>query len=232
MEDDNSHSAPDPGGPPSHLVPRKTPQQERSRALVDSILQAAARVLVERGAEFNTNLVAEAAGVSVGSIYQYFPNKDALLAALIERQAAAERGFIVESIRASRPQTIQAALEVVLDAAFAFRRLNPPLQQSLLELLDRIPQYPALRSEAAQTTLEFTQLLTPLVSDVRRPNLGRALFVVCNAVFSLTHRGILPRPKELGDEELRQEILDLVLPYLTESVALHSRSTPAHQKGL
>ena len=55
-------------------MPRKTPQQERSRALVDSILEAAARVLVERGADFNTNFVADAAGVSVGSVYQYFQN--------------------------------------------------------------------------------------------------------------------------------------------------------------
>lgn len=217
MDHDNSDSASNPDGPPSHLIPRKTPQQERSRALVDTILEAAARVLVDRGAEFNTNFVAEAAGVSVGSVYQYFPNKDALLAALIERQAATERRFIIEHMLALKPTSIRVALEAVLDATFAFRRRNLELQTALLQMLDRIPQYPALRAEASQTMLQFGELLAPLVGDVTRPNLGRALFVVCNAVFSLTHRGVVPRPADLSDDELRQEILALVLPYLTTS---------------
>lgn len=89
------------------------PQQERSRALVETILEAAARVLVTRGVDFSTNLVSEAAGVSVGSVYQYFPNKDALCAALIERQAARERTFIIEHMRRAQPTSVRAALEGV-----------------------------------------------------------------------------------------------------------------------
>ncbi|RVB24886.1 TetR/AcrR family transcriptional regulator, partial [Mesorhizobium sp. M7A.F.Ca.CA.004.05.1.1] len=58
---------------------RKAPRQQRSRATVDTIVEAAARVLARRGwAHFTTNETASAAGVSVGSIYQYFPNKLAL----------------------------------------------------------------------------------------------------------------------------------------------------------
>ncbi|XOT97655.1 TetR/AcrR family transcriptional regulator, partial [Alcaligenes pakistanensis] len=67
---------------------RRIPRQSRSRALVEAILEATARVLSERGyAGTNTNVVAEVAGVSVGSVYQYFPNKDSLIAALHERHA-------------------------------------------------------------------------------------------------------------------------------------------------
>ncbi|WP_397416665.1 TetR/AcrR family transcriptional regulator [Phenylobacterium sp.] len=68
------------------LRPRKTPRQARSTATVEAILSAAARVLAGQGLEgFNTNRVAEVAGVSIGSLYQYFPNKAALTAALIAR---------------------------------------------------------------------------------------------------------------------------------------------------
>src|SRR5581483_5981039 len=68
------------------LSPRKLPLQERSRETVAVILEAAARILEEQGFEgYNTNAVAERGGVSVGSVYQYFPNKDAMTLALIAR---------------------------------------------------------------------------------------------------------------------------------------------------
>jgi len=68
-------------------TPRKEPAQARSKALVDAIIEATARVLIAGGLEaLNTNEVAAVAGVSVGSLYQYFPSKEALLASLIERE--------------------------------------------------------------------------------------------------------------------------------------------------
>ncbi len=71
------------------IAPRKSPQQTRAESTVAVIVEAAARILERRGFEgFNTNAVAAKAGVSIGSLYQYFPNKDALLSALIAREAA------------------------------------------------------------------------------------------------------------------------------------------------
>lgn len=61
------------------VYPRKQPIQERSKLMVEDILEAASVVLLEKGLEaFNTNRVAEVAGVSIGSLYQYFPNKESL----------------------------------------------------------------------------------------------------------------------------------------------------------
>ncbi len=67
--------------------PRKTPVQERSRVTVDVILEAVARILTREGPNaVSTNRIAEVAGVSVGSVYQYFPNKNAIVDALVERK--------------------------------------------------------------------------------------------------------------------------------------------------
>jgi AcrR family transcriptional regulator len=71
------------------LVPRKTPKQRRAEATVVAIIEAAARILERDGLEgYNTNAVAESAGISVGSLYQYFPNKDAITRALVDREAS------------------------------------------------------------------------------------------------------------------------------------------------
>lgn len=72
------------------LAPRRTPQQERSAARVTRLLDAAATLIAEVGVEATTtNAIAAAAETSVGSLYQFFPNKDAVLSALAERLAEA-----------------------------------------------------------------------------------------------------------------------------------------------
>jgi AcrR family transcriptional regulator len=69
------------------LEPRKRPHQQRSAATVDAILEAAAHILERKGLDaLTTNAVAELAGVSIGSLYQYFPGKAAILAELIRRE--------------------------------------------------------------------------------------------------------------------------------------------------
>jgi len=81
--------------PRLNLTVRKLPRQKRSAVMVETILEAAARVLARESLDgFNTNRVAEVAGISVGSLYQYFPNKAALVAALIDRDHAALAGAL------------------------------------------------------------------------------------------------------------------------------------------
>ncbi|TIV67001.1 MAG: TetR family transcriptional regulator, partial [Mesorhizobium sp.] len=66
--------------------PRKNASQDRSRATVDALVEATARILVRDGFDkASTNRIAEEAGVSIGSLYQYYPSKEALVAAVIDR---------------------------------------------------------------------------------------------------------------------------------------------------
>ena len=117
---ENSHSQAAQRQPPQ---PRKQPRQARSLATVEAILEAAARVLAERGyAATNTNLVAERAGVSVGSLYQYFPNKDSLITALHERHAAQMYAAIAAVLAAERPQGLQGHVQAMVRALLAAQR--------------------------------------------------------------------------------------------------------------
>jgi AcrR family transcriptional regulator len=84
---------------------RKTPQQERSKTIFESILEAAAHILSTVGVDKSTtNKIAEMAGVSIGSLYQYFPNKEALVSAILERQFKKHAKLIEEKILTLRKQ--------------------------------------------------------------------------------------------------------------------------------
>jgi AcrR family transcriptional regulator len=98
--------------------------------MVAAILEAAARILERDGLErFNTNRVAEAAGVSVGSLYQYFPNKTALLAALVRQDAAAFGAALTEA--AMRGQTLRETVTALLEVVIAHQTARPALARAL-----------------------------------------------------------------------------------------------------
>lgn len=100
------------------LNPRKTPVQARSTASVDAILEATLQVLLEVGKErLTTTRVAQRAGVSVGTLYQYFPNKSALLQALLRQHFD---GVLEAVERACREQTGKALEEMATALIHAF----------------------------------------------------------------------------------------------------------------
>ncbi|WP_043201742.1 TetR/AcrR family transcriptional regulator [Paraburkholderia acidipaludis] len=114
---------------PAPLDARKQPMQRRSAATVEAILEAAARLLETSGLPgYTTNAVAERAGVSVGSLYQYFPNRDALTAALIERESAV---LLSEVDAAAMAPTCEAGLLGLVRAGVAHQMRRPALARVL-----------------------------------------------------------------------------------------------------
>src|SRR5271154_532489 len=113
--------------PNQRLTPRKLPTQQRSEATVEAILQAAAQVFERHGyAAGTTNRIAERAGVSIGSLYQYFPNKDAVLVALTERHIEAGAAVVaplLARLEASTP--LDDALRGLTAAMVALHRQRP-----------------------------------------------------------------------------------------------------------
>ncbi|ELW92633.1 TetR/AcrR family transcriptional regulator [Acinetobacter baumannii] len=112
--------------------PRKRPRQVRSEATFEAILGAAARILESLGfAGFNTNAVAELAGVSIGSLYQYFPSKDALIVELIRRERAKLSSRIVEAIQQHDAADLKEKLKLIISAAVQHQLSRPQLARKL-----------------------------------------------------------------------------------------------------
>ena len=111
------------------LSPRKKPAQSRAAFTVESILEGAAYILEHQGLEgYTTNEIAARAGVSIGSLYQYFPNKDAVTIALIERETA---GMVNEVIAALALTPAKRALREAIKASVRNQIRRPQLARLL-----------------------------------------------------------------------------------------------------
>jgi AcrR family transcriptional regulator len=130
-----------------HMEPRKQPAQARSAETVAAIVEAAARILEDKGFRgYNTNDVAARAGVSIGSLYQYFPNKDAITKALLRREteplsAALEQAGDAPSLAEGLQRFVQAAVahqlrRPVLARLLDFEEARLPLQAEVDALGD------------------------------------------------------------------------------------------------
>lgn len=123
-----------PSPPSTGYQPRKRPRQARSRATFDAILEAAAQVLARDGyAATTTNAIAERAGVSIGSVYEYFPGKDAIFACLRERLDQRSYDFVIERMQDVEGPTPAAFLRGVLEARIEAALEQPELQTLLRE---------------------------------------------------------------------------------------------------
>jgi len=142
---------------------RKRPSQARSAALVDAILQAAAQVVEAHGEPgFTTNRVAERAGVSIGSLYQYFPNRDVILAKLVIR-AEAQLRERVEAILA-QADDLHGGLSAMVGAAFAHYLAAPRLHASLAQAETRLG--PLVKEELAGAEARMSDLIAVFVARV------------------------------------------------------------------
>lgn len=134
------------------LAVRKAPRQRRSTSTVDALLEAAALVLEEGGLEgFNTNAIARRAGASIGTLYQYFPSKDALTLALLLREEA--RAYDAALAAASMPLW-RDALAAFIDVGVRQQLTRP----NLARLLDQEEERPDIRA-AKEGVNSFSDLM-------------------------------------------------------------------------
>jgi AcrR family transcriptional regulator len=157
--------------PKINLSPRKTPLQSRAQTMVELILEAAARVLTRESlAGFNTNRVAQVAGISIGSLYQYFPNKSALMAALIERAQEDLAQSLEQLVAQLGAQSLEDALLAIAQLAIRQQYANPLLAAALDYEEKRLP----VQKQLLQAESRLIESVTTLLQS-HRAELARGL---------------------------------------------------------
>ena len=193
---------------------RRKPKQRRSQETVDAILEATAQVLVTHGYEkASTNRIAKKAGVSVGSIYQYFGNKEALVTALAEDHArqmlAVMQDGLREHVDAPLPQVARAIVRTMVRA----HAVDPELHRVLTEQVPRGCDVRHLGAEIDASEALLRAFLERRRDEPRIDDLDVAVFVIIHTVEGLIHAAAQKRPDLLDDGRLEQAVVELLLCY-------------------
>ncbi|WP_394844803.1 TetR/AcrR family transcriptional regulator [Pendulispora brunnea] len=194
--------------------PRKRPRQARSQATVDALMDALAQVLTQHGYDGTTTArVAERAGVSIGSLYQYFPNKEALVAALIEHHATKIVADFEEALAGDDAASFEDALRVLARTVLGMHRIAPALHGILNEQVPRVGRI----AEAMAAGRGVEQVIERLL-NAHRDRLApgrdpaRAARVIATALEALVHKAVNGRPELLPG--LEDEVHALLVGYL------------------
>jgi len=199
----------------SPTKPRKSPQQDRSKATVEAILEAAAQLLVElRYARMTTAKVAARAGVSVGSLYQYFPSKDALVGALVARKFARVEPVMRDMIARTEGRPLEDRVRTIIAATLADKAENPALNQALAEQMPHVDgiDYKAAMSEAAVGMIRA--VLEQHRAEIAVDDLEFAAFILVHAVEGVVSATLLSTPVALGDPRLVDGLVRMAMGYL------------------
>ena len=193
---------------------RRKPKQRRSRQTVEAILDAVLRILRREGNRgVTTNRIAEVAGVSIGSVYQYFPDKRAIFAALHERHIEqidrmVER-TLVEHAASPLTELMTALIEGMLEA----HRADPELYEMMAA---EVPHRAGgTRDFSVRLHGAFRLALAARARELKKGrDLDRMAFVVGNLVDALSHAALLRRPAGMPLAHAKAEAVRAVLAYL------------------
>lgn len=193
---------------------RREPRQRRARHTVEAILDAVVRILKRGGvAAVTTNRIAEVAGVSIGSVYQYFPDKRAIFVALHDRhvrQIGAMVGAkLIEHAASPLDTLVRAMIEAMIEAHASDPELYDLLSSEVPHRAEGTEEFSVRLHNAFRLAIvsRTHELGTPRDPDT-------VAFIIANMIDALSHGAVLRRPERLSLEAAKDEAVRAVLAYL------------------
>jgi AcrR family transcriptional regulator len=195
-------------------VARRRPKQRRARQTVEAVLDAVSRILRRDGVKaVTTNRIAEVAGVSIGSVYQYFPDKRAIFIALHERHIEQIDRLVEAKLFEHAASPLEDLIRAMMEAMISAHASDPELYEMLLTEVPHRAE--GTHDFAVRLHGAFRLAISSRVHELRkRRDLDKVVFVVTHMVESLSHGAVLRRPRGLSLAAAKQEAVRAVLAYL------------------
>ena len=197
------------------LNPRKQPAQDRAKETVRVILEAAAQVFSEEGYSATTNRIAEKAGVSIGSLYQYFPNKDAILSSLLGMHVQEGYDLISKEISGLTKQgTItRTVIRRLVETMITLHETNPSLHRVLFEQV-RLSRFRSEYDRNEALAVSSLLVLLKTTPEARKGKAEAAVRLLVHAIEAMTHRFVLYGYEGMEKKEFTNELTDMMARYL------------------
>ena len=205
----------------SVFQPRKKPQQVRSRRTWDRTLAAAAHVFAENGyASTTTDQIAKAAGLSIGSLYQYFPNKDAVLHVLAMDHINDADAQIKKALGAAVGHTTDVSirdwLRPVIDTLINIHAASPNLHRVIFDEAPRTPELLTRFTASQAYAIERVAALLRSDADLVVDSPERTAVFVVATLESLTHR-FISSVQAISHHDLADELKRISFAYISSS---------------
>ncbi|HET8730231.1 MAG TPA: TetR/AcrR family transcriptional regulator [Moraxellaceae bacterium] len=199
---------------------RKKPQQARSRQMVDTLIEATARVISQRGLDGTTTpAIAEVAGVSVGSLYQYFDGKDALITALLDKLVGDLARVLDIQAEASAAMSLREMVQAAIALTVAFMRSNEGLYLELARNWHRLPVDHV--ADTLQAFIVERSRLYFLQHQLEYPirDLPVRLFIAYNSTLFTLMRLMSQEDSHVSQEAVVESLVDMITHLLEKGVA-------------
>ena len=193
---------------------RRRPTQHRAHQTVDAVLDAVVRVLKREGCSaVTTNRIAEVAGVSIGSVYQYFPNKEAIFVALHQRHIDQIDRMVETELIKHAESSLDDLMRAMIEGMIEAHRADPELYELLATEVPH--RADGTRDFAVRLHGAFRLALASKADELTKGrDLDELVFVVTNMVEALSHAALFRRPLRLSLAAARAEVVRAVLAYL------------------
>lgn len=198
--------------------------------MVETLLDATARVLTREGYDrASTNRIAVKAGVSVGSLYQYFPNKEALVAALVARHNREMLQLLRAALAEMGSRDLATVMRELVRAMVDAHLVDPVLHRIFAEQVPRMGQLAKIEALQRETFLVVRGYLEKRRHEIPAADLDSATSICVTTVESLTHEFVINKPDALDGDRDRfiDEVTRLIVGYLMPGrTARRARATP------
>jgi AcrR family transcriptional regulator len=193
---------------------RRRPKQRRARQTVEAVLDAVVRLLKRDGFKaITTNRIAEVAGVSIGSVYQYFPDKRAIFTALHQRHIDQIDRMVQTKLVEHAASSIEELVRAMVEAMVEAHAIDPELYELLMTEVPH--RADGTRDFSVRLHGAFLLAISSRAHELKkRRDLDKVVFVVTHMVEALSHGAVLRRPAGMSLKDAKEEVVRAILAYL------------------